>query len=228
MSKTPKDGKVEVTFIRMFPRLEDRVAPRRRKRRNSEDDSGYVFRPLPQKDPIYRLVGLVAATWAHFERGLDSIIGHLLPEESSLYPSCITAQLIGATPRFNAIIALLTMRSQYDPEFAPLIKKTKAILNKSYEIAEERNRIIHDPWYVESRSRQPFQWRTMPRKDLCWAFKPVSRQDVEKTLIRIDRLSDLTRQLQSDVSDAQIASQQRQHVEPPSTHPSSAPPASPR
>jgi hypothetical protein len=132
-------------------------------------------------------------------------------ETGSLSLACITAQLMGATPRFNAIIALLTMRSKHEPEFAKLIKKANALLQRSYEVAELRNRIVHDPWFVEERSRQTAQLRMMPRKELHYGLKPIGRQHVRTALANIAEFSERVRQFAIDVFDARLALRERHH-----------------
>jgi hypothetical protein len=65
----------------------------------------HVYGTLPENHPFYAIVGRVTSEMSHLEHVLDEIIWKL----SGLNPalaSCITFQLVGATPRFRAIIAL--------------------------------------------------------------------------------------------------------------------------
>jgi hypothetical protein len=59
--------------------------------------------PLPSDHRVYTLIGNVASEWSHLEHTLDLIIwdlAHIDAEKGA----CVTAQIIGATPRFRAII----------------------------------------------------------------------------------------------------------------------------
>src|SRR5206468_1106998 len=149
-----------------------------------------------------------------------------MPSPTSAHSSlaCVTAQLMGATPRFHAIIALLTMREKYDPEFAGLVKKTNALLQRSYEVAEQRNRIVHDRWFMETRTRRSSQLRSMPRKEPDYGFKPVSRRHLETVLDKIADFSARVNEFGITIFDARTASLQRRHAERSGADPSSAPP----
>jgi hypothetical protein len=107
--------------------------------RNSE-------RPLPEH-PIYSFVGQVASEWAHLEHILDLIIWDLaaIARQDG---ACITAQLMGVSPRYRTLIAQLTLRSKTQPQFSRFITKVNSLMGSSYDPQERRNRIIHDPWYV--------------------------------------------------------------------------------
>jgi len=62
--------------------------------------------PLPPDHHVYTLVGRVASEWSRFEHTLDLIIcdlANIEPEKGA----CITAQIMGATPRFRVIITQL-------------------------------------------------------------------------------------------------------------------------
>jgi hypothetical protein len=69
---------------------------------------GYV-RP-PDGHEIYNLIGRVAAEWSHLEHILDRSIWKLAKVPGSR-GACLTAQMMGVWPRFNAIDALLKQRS---------------------------------------------------------------------------------------------------------------------
>jgi hypothetical protein len=64
---------------------------------------------LPEDHPTYALIGRVAAEWARLEHKLDVMIWEMakLPFEVG---SCITGQMVGHAPRFNAISALGAIR----------------------------------------------------------------------------------------------------------------------
>jgi len=111
----------------------------------------------PAEHPVYRLIGRVAAAWSHLEHTLDLIIWDLAgagPDKGA----CITAQMLGATNRYRTIISLLKQRAL--PQ--KMVDATDKLMSLSYGPQEERNRIIHDAWYVYD--DQTSQFRAMPTK----------------------------------------------------------------
>jgi hypothetical protein len=51
---------------------------------------------------------------------------------------------MGATPRFKMIASLGELVGVSND----LLNKTQKLKGQQYEIAEQRNRIVHDPWFV--------------------------------------------------------------------------------
>jgi hypothetical protein len=132
---------------------------------------------IPEDHPIYTKIGRVASSWSHLESQLDSIIWRL----AGLHPrtgACITAQMLGATNRFKTIITLLKERGAS----STLVTQTQKIMNTSYDVAEERNRIIHDPWYFGKQSKLTFQRKSMPSKNPRFEIEYVDDSTIEKTL----------------------------------------------
>jgi hypothetical protein len=56
---------------------------------------------------------------------------------------CITGQMMGATPRFKAIEAL----GKHVGISEELLKRARKLKGSQYEVAEDRNRVVHDPWF---------------------------------------------------------------------------------
>jgi hypothetical protein len=131
---------------------------------------------IPEDHPIYTKIGRVASSWSHLESQLDSIRAF-----AGLHPrtgACITAQMLGATNRFKTIITLLRERGGSPT----LIGQTQKIMNTSYDVAEERNRIIHDPWYFGKASKLTFQRKSMPSKNPRFEIEYVVESTIGKTL----------------------------------------------
>ena len=99
----------------------------------------------PLDHQVYALVGRVAASWSHLEHTLDLIIWSLAGIEAEK-GACITSQMLGATNRYKTIISLLKQRKTR--AFAQLASDADALMRKSYDGQEERNRIVHDAWYL--------------------------------------------------------------------------------
>jgi hypothetical protein len=86
--------------------------------------------------------------------------------------------MLGATNRFKTIITLLKERGASPT----LIGQAQKIMNTSYDVAEERNRIIHDPWYFGKASKLTFQRKSMPSKNPRFKIEYVDDATIEKTL----------------------------------------------
>jgi hypothetical protein len=136
-----------------------------------------IYEPLPITDPSYSYIGRIASDWARIEHTLDNIIWEL----ANLDPSsgaCITAQLMGVRPRCLTILALAAHRGM--PK--ELIERTTNFMNKSGPVSDDRNRVIHDPWYLEKVSKTPAQLRSMPKGELVYGYVPRSKADMAKIL----------------------------------------------
>jgi hypothetical protein len=158
---------------------------------------GKSFCQAPADHPIYALVGRVASKWAQLEHDLDTIIWKLAGIADKL-GVCITAQMMGVWPRFNAIQSLLIQRSNEMPILTELIKEVNTLSNDSRDASERRNRIIHDPWYIiidlseqaAQLDEQTDQPRSMPRSDRIYGLLDRDRDDILATLKDINKLSE--------------------------------------
>ncbi len=107
----------------------------------------------PQQVPsrIHAAVGRVASAWAGYEHDLDFAIccflgrGVLGPQQERNC-LCVLTQMLGATPRLKAIIAL----HQELPERKKKIHDSLVkLLQTNYKVQDKRNRAVHDVWYYE-------------------------------------------------------------------------------
>jgi hypothetical protein len=141
-----------------------------------------IFGKPPNDHPIYATVGRIAAEWAALEHQLDEIIWDL-SEMAPRLASCITSQIMGHAPRFNAIIALLTQHG-VGPEIIKLVVKERGRVS---ELAELRSRRVHDAWYLEVRTGEPHQFRSMPRQELTFGFQPQTPTELETLTRQIEK-----------------------------------------
>jgi hypothetical protein len=158
---------------------------------------------------IFSIVGQVASEWAHLEHILDLIIWDLAAIE---HPegACITAQLMGVTPRYRTLIAQLTHRSKKQNQFSKFISKVNTLMGSSYEPQKHRNRIIHDPWYVifdpgpglltRPLSEEPAQFKSMPSKNLTFGIERADLEQIKKTLADIKGLAAKAENLKNEIS----------------------------
>ncbi len=118
-----------------------------------------VHEPLPAGHPIFSLVGQVSSEFARLEHTLDTAIWALAELEPPL-GACLTAQIIGVRPRCLTIIALLSHRGFKSDK----VKKIRKFMEKTSSLSDDRNRLVHDPWFLDKIVSTPKQLRTMPKK----------------------------------------------------------------
>lgn len=147
-------------------------------------DKVWQLTPLPSNHQVYTLVGRVASEWSRFEHTLDLIIcdlANIEPEKGA----CITAQIMGAIPRFRVII---TQLKHINTEASmALAKDFSDLMSRCHDVAEARNRLIHDTWYQYTASGDPGQFKSMPFKDPRYGIMKVDLDDIDETLGRIAR-----------------------------------------
>lgn len=145
-----------------------------------------TFERLPSDNPAYSLVGQVASDWAYLEHILDLIIGELAGIDQPTC-ACITAQMMGHSPRCDTIIALATHRGMSKA----IIEKVDALKNSMFQLSTIRNRIIHDPWIKIKEASEtgvhenPGQYKSMARKELKYGADKVQIDHIDKTLEQI-------------------------------------------
>jgi hypothetical protein len=158
----------------------------------------------PADHAIYYLVGRVSAEWARYEHALDRLIWCLAGTISSR-AACLTAQFVGATPRFHALIAQLHLRQGIEPEFGRYQPRVQKMMNDTYEPQERRNRIVHDAWFLDTNTDAPGQYRSWPRKDLRFGINPVDWDYVNEAIILIERLACRAEQLFDEINNDVLA-----------------------
>ena len=89
-------------------------------------------------------VGSVAGDWALLETHLDSLALELanIDDPAGL---CFTAQISGWARKLDAYLAVARLRGAKRSVGTPFDAFAKAISG----LAEQRNRVVHDPWLLE-------------------------------------------------------------------------------
>src|ERR1700752_1123413 len=124
---------------------------------------------VPDDHEVLSRIGLIATQWARLEHQLDRIIYWLMGRAAGVAVQCIVSQLMGAAPRYRAIIAL-AKRTRIPAE---IIKKIEAAMNKTFEVAERRNRVVHDVWYVEESSGDLYTEKAISPKTSEYGLQKV-------------------------------------------------------
>jgi hypothetical protein len=138
-----------------------------------------VERPPPEH-PVYPLLGQIASDWSHVEHTLDTIIWALAGVDAEA-GACITAQVLGAYNRFKAIIALLILHERNtQKKTQELTARAIRLQGKANLPGEQRNRSVHDPWYVFTGHDAAGQFKAMPHRDHRFGIHPTEHEKLEK------------------------------------------------
>jgi hypothetical protein len=147
-----------------------------------EDDSNELA------NAHYAAIGRVAAEWAALETTIDTRslqLAEIKPEVGI----CFTAQISGWARKLDAYIAVANWWGA-----VKTVKKLNVFAKDTNGLAEQRNRIVHDPWVG---FKQPHRLEATARKKLRFEFIHMPTDDVLKVsrlitehVIRFDRLAD--------------------------------------
>jgi hypothetical protein len=102
-------------------------------------------RRVAQEKHILHLaaIGSVATAWSIFEAAID-VYAVSLAQIKMPVGYCFTAQVIGPARKLDAYIAIARWRGA-DKFMGTL----EGFAKRTAQLAERRNRIIHDPWHIE-------------------------------------------------------------------------------
>src|SRR5438045_3844627 len=129
-----------------------------------------TFRPLPDDHPCYALIGLITSECTRIEHFLDATIFEFVGLQSEAkIGACITGQMIGMYPRYQALSQLASERDA--PE--PIQEEIKRLERLSNDVANRRNRAVHDSW-MEDGLGDPHQFRTKAKKEPAYGPEPSS------------------------------------------------------
>jgi hypothetical protein len=159
--------------------------------------TGIVRHPLNADHEMCKLVGLVAAEFALLEHILDLSIWALLGVREEL-AACVTGQMMGSRPRLQSIIMLIDKRGLGKE----LAEEATKLMNALFNVNEQRNRIVHDAWYIDPTTQEEAQFRSMPFKGKMFGMVDISRSDILKTTEEIKRKRESAGQLRRKVQDA--------------------------
>jgi hypothetical protein len=71
-----------------------------------------------------------------------------------------------------------------------LAKVADELMRKTIDPADQRNRIVHDPWYVtDDQARLTSQFRSMPTKDPQFGICDVDAKELEAVIQAADKLA---------------------------------------
>lgn len=103
-----------------------------------------VLSAFETNNDYFTRIGAICAEWAAFEARLDQTI-QLLSGMEPAVAAAITSQINGPVPRMRVILSLLEVKGASQAVRDKLV----AYMNKTHGIADQRNRVVHDPWLYE-------------------------------------------------------------------------------
>jgi hypothetical protein len=119
-------------------------------------------------DVQFAAIGKVADAWATLEFIINKAIWELMNVEQKT-GACVTAQIISIQPRLNALISLVTLNGGKQS----LINDLNKFAEKAGNLSRQRNRIVHDPWFVQGNTTKTHQFVSTADKKLDFGFKHV-------------------------------------------------------
>jgi hypothetical protein len=175
-----------------------------------------VHASLPTNHPIHSLVGQVVVKWSEIDHALDRTISHLL----NLDPrtgSSLRGQIQQTTGKIAAVVALC-QQLKVDQALIADLNNQKII--EVQPCIDRRNRIIHDPWFVEEPNETIKQLRGMAQSVNKFGYHAVDEKYLDDTLKMmkqcIDNMSACLQKIISALTPA------------PTNQPSAAPVAQPK
>ena len=153
---------------------------------------GSWFKALPSEHPFYDKIGRFIAGWAQIEKLLDDMIFHLCRSLSQAEISCLTGQLSGHRPRAGAVTALCELRGVDQL----LTSEIKSLSDRLGDFSQQRNRIVHDAWYLSDTSKVA-QSRSQTYQKERYGFKQITEQELDRLNADIGRYVDKVRALHS-------------------------------
>ena len=120
----------------------------------------------------YAAIGRVIAAWAYFETIIDYWI-HKFADVDTHAGTCLTGQMVGFRPRFDAFTALVFHRGAS----AKWIKIINSFKTDAQGLSEQRNRMTHDVWDLKD-PQQPKRTEVTARGKLRILEKVHPTEDI--------------------------------------------------
>ena len=139
-----------------------------------------IHQPLPAGHEQYAVIGQVAAGWSMVEHILDLIIWDAARMPQTL-GACVTSEVRSTYSKCNVILALCHSRG-FPQELVAEIKRFK---EKCQGTGEKRNRIVHDPWYLEKGTQNTAQFQSTNTPKRKYGMKDVEKAFVDGVLAEI-------------------------------------------
>lgn len=134
---------------------------------------------------ISSLIGMVAAHWSMLERSIDFAIW----EFSELHPkigACLTAQIQSVRQKLVTLETLVDLRGQEQKE--DVIKKIRRLQQEAELPSRRRNRVVHNPFYMNPDDKSISIWRLTADRKLIFDDEVLTEKELEDLINDITRL----------------------------------------
>lgn len=131
----------------------------------------------------FAAIGRVAEQWSRFERWID--VGCWSAAQVDAETGvCLTSQIAGHGRKLDAFIALVRLKGASGASIAKLNK----IAADAAGLAEQRNRLVHDPWVDVGGFGIPHRIEASARRTAVYRHVAVLTEDVQAVEKRIETL----------------------------------------
>lgn len=132
-------------------------------------------------------IGRLVTGWARLEHNIDEMVWALAEIDDPNVGACLTAQFSTVHARFNALLALARLKGYS----AFQIAKLNGFKDRASSLAEQRNRVVHDPWLSSwavkgARSSKTYRLHKTARSKLDFSYKPVTLEELKSLREKIE------------------------------------------
>jgi hypothetical protein len=157
------------------------------------------FDPNPP-DELHMAIGRVSNQFALLEYYINRTIWRLAKVKPQL-GACITAQIIPIAGRMDALETLAVARKISKGTLADI----RTFAGKAKNLSQKRNRILHDTWAIERRSKKTVRLEVTAKTDPVYGFKQEDAKhvlsvanDIQKARFKFNEIDEtITAELRS-------------------------------
>jgi hypothetical protein len=150
--------------------------------------------------PLFAAIGMVASAGADLEYRINSAIWALasVTDEDG---ACLTSQFPSMIARMRALIALVRLNGSSDE----LARRLNAFTSEVDALIRQRNRVIHDPWFVDTDTNEVTRLEITADRRLVRERKPhdieTLRQLSDSIHDAANRFSAMRQDIAKDIGD---------------------------
>lgn len=145
-------------------------------------------------EPHYKEIGKVAANWAVLELLVGSALWRIA-QVNDYEGACLTAQIPNMARRIDALAALVKVRGGSKG----IVTKINKFGEDTFGLNEQRNRIVHDPWYIDRVTGEIQRLEVSAKRTLKFSYVAVSVNEIQAVVDlihnHINRWDDLAKEI---------------------------------
>lgn len=85
-------------------------------------------------------------------------------------------------------------------QFEKYVPRVEKLMTLTYAPQDQRNRIIHDPWLVDTTTDTPAQFRSWPHKSPQYGIRDVDVDNIKKTVSAVKALTEKAESLFTEIN----------------------------